>query len=126
MRNEPDSPWLPRPLVWLKWGMLAAGVSVLWLALNYATLNEYFEARARRNEIKRTVQAMEQQYHTLQHERGELEMWGFAAEKAIRERLKMARPGEQVIIIDDTVTGADTGAGTSSPPEAAAIAESSE
>jgi hypothetical protein len=100
MQDHADSSWLPRPLVWLKWGLAGAAVAGLWLSLNYATLNEYFDARARRNEAKRTVHAMDQQYQQLQTERRELEMWGFTAEKAIRERLKMARPGEQVIIID--------------------------
>jgi hypothetical protein len=115
MHNEPDSAWLPRPLVWLKWGIAGAGILALWLALNYGTLNAYFDARARRNEVKRTVQGMEEQFQELQNDQHELEMWGFAAEKAIRERLKMARPGERVIIIEPSPAPES---GITAPPQA--------
>lgn len=101
MRHDPDPTWLPRPLIWLKWGFAAAAVSAFWLAFNYDKLNEYFEARTRRNEVKRAVQTMDEQYAELAQQKRELEKWGFSAEKAIREQLKMVRPGERVILLEE-------------------------
>lgn len=101
MQSEFETSWFPRPFLLLKWGFLAAGISALWLAVNYDRLEDYFEARARRSDARRTVQSMERQYSQLVHEKQELERWGFSAEKAIRERLKMARPGEHVIILEE-------------------------
>ena len=101
MQTEFETSWFPRPFLLLKWGILGAVISALWLAVNYDRLEDYFEARARRSEASRTVQTMERQYSQLLHEKQELERWGFSAEKAIRERLKMARPGENVIILEE-------------------------
>lgn len=100
MRNDYDDSWLPRPLLFLRWVFLAVGVAGLWLALNYEGLKDYFEARARRNEVRQTVETMDRQYSQLLQERHELEQWGFTAERAIRERLKMIRPGERVLMIE--------------------------
>lgn len=100
MQNDFETSWFPRPFLLLKWGFVAAAIASLWLAVNYDRLEDYFEARARRSEANRTVQSMERQYSQLVHEKHELERWGFSAEKAIRERLKMARPGEHVIILE--------------------------
>lgn len=94
-----ETSWLPRPLLLFKWAFLGAAISSLWLAVNYDRLKDYFEARARRSEINRRVETMERQYSQLQEEKIQLERWGFSAEKVIRERFKMARPGERVILI---------------------------
>ncbi len=100
MQTDREYSWLPRPLFLFKWAFLGAAISSLWLAVNYDRLRDYFEARARRSDINRRVEAMERQYSQLQHEKSELEKWGFSAEKVIRERFKMSRPGEHVIIIE--------------------------
>lgn len=116
MRNDYDDAWLPRPLLLLKWIFLGVGVAGLWLALNYEGLKEYFEARARRNEVRQTVEAMDRQYSQLLQEKHELEQWGFTAERAIRERLKMIRPGERVLMIDTPANESDF-TGTVTLPE---------
>jgi hypothetical protein len=100
MYSDRETSWLPRPLLLLKWAFLGAAVSSLWLAFNYDRLKDYFEARVRRSDINRRVESMERQYSQLQQEKSELEKWGFSAEKVIRERFKMSRPGERVIIIE--------------------------
>lgn len=107
MQSNFETSWFPRPFLLLKWGFVAAGISALWLAVNYDRLEDFFEARARRSEASRTVQSMERQYSQLVHEKHELERWGFSAEKAIRERLKMARPGENVIILEAPLKESD-------------------
>lgn len=120
MRDDFESSWFPRPLFLLKWGLLASVAAGLWLAVNYERLQDYFETRARRGEAGRTVETMERQYSQLLQEKKELERWGFSAEKAIRERLKMARPGERIIMIEEPRDESDfslRGEAWRTPPE---------
>ncbi len=86
----------PRPWPWL--GVIGA-VMILWPVSNYPTLQEFYRARVLRNQNRHEVARLEAQYQSLLIEQGELEAWGFSAEKAIRERFRMALPGEKIIVI---------------------------
>lgn len=74
-------------------------VMILWAVSNYPTLQEFYSARVLRNRNRHEVARLETQYQSLLTEQGELEAWGFSAEKAIRERFRMALPGEKIIVI---------------------------
>lgn len=93
-----------RPVVLIRWSVAAAALAVLWLVVNFPVLRDYFEARGRRNENKREVTQLERQLSGLEEEKRELDTWGFPAEKAVRERFKMIKPGEKVILLDETPT----------------------
>lgn len=83
-----------------RWLVAASVLLAAWLAFNYGTLKEFFEARHLRNENRRQVSQLEQRYFHLVQEKRELEQLGFPAEKALRERFKMIKPGEKLIIIE--------------------------
>lgn len=99
------------PLFWIKSLAFCGILFGLWVAVNYQTLREFFQARQRRNETKLAVLDMERQYSSLEREKQALEAWGFPAEKAVRERFKMIRPGEKVILLEPEKTP------TADPPQ---------
>ncbi|GEM_PF-4693193 len=98
--SSPVGRSLPVALRLLRWGLLPLGLGAAWLAFNYDTLKQYFEARDRRNENRRLVHQLERQRQTLAEEKAALLRGGFAAEKAVREGFKMARPQERVILVE--------------------------
>lgn len=89
-----------RPMIVIKWLAYSAILLAIWLGFNYSVLRDYFDARALRNENRRAVAELNRQVSSLLEEKAQLETWGFSAEKAIRERFKMIRPGEKVILLD--------------------------
>lgn len=105
--KKPESDWTPllRPAAFLKGAAFLACFAGVWFAFNYSTLREYFEARRSRNGNKHDVQELERNFSALVKEKRQLEKWGFSAEKEIRERFKMIRPGEKIILIEPDVEG---------------------
>lgn len=77
---------------------LMAG-TVIWLILNYSTLQNYFAARERLQTYEREVSRLQDQQSRLIEERAQLQAGGFPAEKAIRERFHMVKPGEKIIFV---------------------------
>lgn len=100
-KAEPVSAAGFRPAIVARWGLMGAGLAALWFAFNHETLQQYFEARVQRNENRREVGRLERQIADLEEEKRQLETFGFPAEKTIRERFKMARPGERIIILEE-------------------------
>ena len=78
-----------------------SSVWIQWLALNANTVTDFLAARIQRNENKRSVIELERRFSELSDEKRALESLGFPTEKAIRERFKMIRPGERIIVLED-------------------------
>lgn len=106
-RQDPKPSPLARAGALTRWLSIGAVLLGIWLALNYTTLREFFEARHLRNDNRRQVSQLEQKYFQLVQEKRDLEQFGFPAEKAIRERFKMIRPGEKLMIIETPDSSAD-------------------
>ena len=71
-----------------------------WLLVNSATLREYFQARARKDQYVKFVSRLERDQAELLAERAALQSGGFPKEKALRERLLMVKPGEEILFIE--------------------------
>ena len=89
-----------RPMALVKWVVVFICALVLWVALNHATLRQYFAQRERRDTHVAEVKHLKQVLGRLDQERQQLRTGGFEAEKAIRERFYFVRPGEKVIFIE--------------------------
>jgi cell division protein FtsB len=74
--------------------------AVIWLIFDYSLLQEYFQARERRNQYREQVAQAEKRQDNLKLEHEALKQGGFPAEKAIRERQRMVKPGEKVMFIE--------------------------
>ena len=85
----------------VRWVVALGVLAAIWIGLNYRTLSDYFVSRVHRNENKRAVLTLDRRRSELMSEKQQLERWGFPAEKAIRERFKMGRPGERVMLIEE-------------------------
>lgn len=92
-----------RPSRLIPWALFFLLLAVAWLAVNYTTLQRYFAERERRNTYRETVVRLQQQQQQLQNEQAALQAGGFPAEKAIRERLMMVKPGEKILFIETPV-----------------------
>jgi cell division protein FtsB len=91
--------WL-RPMRLLWWAACLMAALLGWAWINYPTLQEYFKAQAFRNSQSEQVRQLRQRRDQLDRDQRALQAGtGFAAEKAIRERLGMIRPGEKVLIV---------------------------
>jgi cell division protein FtsB len=90
---------LCRPVRLIRWTTFFLALMLLWVALNYTTLQSYFAAREQRNTYRESVAGLKAEKKKLKRHAGELEDGGFQVEKTIRERLKMARPGEKIIFV---------------------------
>jgi len=102
-----------RPARLLRWALLIVVLLAAWMALNYTKLQDYFSARERRNTYRESVARLQKRHEQLTREHAALLAGGFPAEKAIRERLKMIKPGEKVI---DIQMPGDKAAPASPPP----------
>lgn len=99
-QKVPRTGWIPAgPLLGAM--VLAVGMGGLWLSFNLGALRQYFVARGLRNENRSEVLRLEDQRRALLSEKRQLDSWGFSAESAIRERFRLARRGENVILIDE-------------------------
>jgi cell division protein FtsB len=113
--SDPDPPmwrWMPllqsmsrllwwcRPFRLLQWTAFVVICAVVWVVLNYSTLQEYFRERDRLEHYRESVTHLQKQQNQLVEERTALLAGGFPAEKAIRERLLMVKPGEHVLFIE--------------------------
>jgi cell division protein FtsB len=72
----------------------------LTIYLNFQTLQDYFRTRERRDEYRAAVSSLKREYDALLDEQAALKNNGFAKEKAIRERLLMVRPREQILFVE--------------------------
>lgn len=105
---------LTRPFGWrlpslaIKIASYAFVGAALMLYINYPTLQEYFQARQRRESYSESVAALKKEYSRLLREQAELKNGGFETEKTIRERLRMVKPGERILFIDPPADSADS------------------
>ncbi|MCE5228280.1 septum formation initiator family protein [bacterium] len=93
-----------RPLIMVRWLAVVAGCLLLWIVINYEPLREYFAMRDNVEANRETNARLERQRNDLMKENEALQAGGFPAEKAIRERLLMIKPGEKVYMIQTTPT----------------------
>ena len=99
-KSETGLARLLRPIAWARRLVYVVILAALWLALNANTVTDFLAARIQRNENKRSVIELERKSSELSDEKRALESWGFPTEKAIRERFKMIRPGERIIVLE--------------------------
>lgn len=97
MGNYSFHPSHASPFAVLKWTIYFSVPAILWAGVNFQTLRDYFNASATLDQNLVEVAKLESEYAVLQREREMLDLGGFPAEKAIRERFKMVLPGEGVI-----------------------------
>lgn len=97
MGNHNFHPSHASPFSILKWTIYFSVPAILWAGVNFKTLREYFDASATLDQNLVEVAKLQSEYDDLQREREMLDLGGFPAEKAIRERFKMVLPGEGVI-----------------------------
>jgi len=97
MGNYNFHPSHASPFSILKWTIYFSVPAILWAGVNFKTLREYFDASATLDQNLVEVAKLQSEYDDLQREREMLDLGGFPAEKAIRERFKMVLPGEGVI-----------------------------
>jgi cell division protein FtsB len=90
-----------QPGRFVRWLVLVSvSLGLLWVLINYETLGEYFSARDRLRSYRDANSRLQRRQAELESELEALEAGGFAAEKAIRERLYMIQPGEKIIFIE--------------------------
>lgn len=99
-KSETGLARLLRPFAWARRIVYVVILAALWLALNANAVTDFLAARIQRNENKRSVIELEREFSELSDEKRALESGGFPAEKAIRERFKMIRPGERIIVLE--------------------------
>ncbi len=109
MQGNPlsNTPPLPRPFALAKWAAYLFVPLVLWMGINFDTLREFLNSRAQMRRNAEEVSKLEGEYARLMAEKTKLASGGFPAEKAIRERFKMALPGEKVIYIEEPTRYSD-------------------
>ena len=98
----------PARLLWPIACIMAA--AALWFLANREKVGEYIQERDKRNRYQAEVKALEEQQAALLSELAGLQAGGFAAEKAIRERFMMARPGEHILIIEEAPSSGEENA----------------
>ncbi|HOE95960.1 MAG TPA: hypothetical protein PLS90_01070 [Candidatus Sumerlaeota bacterium] len=88
-----------------------------WLFVNYDTLQRYLSERERLEHYRSLVAEEERLRDEMIGERAALQAGGFPAEKAIRERFIMVKPGEQILFIEPPAgkDEADAAGGDSKP-----------
>lgn len=104
---------LCRPARILRWSLFLTVLVAVWVMINYNDLRAWFVVRDRRDNELHEKARLEQERDRLLKEQAQLQAGGFSAEKAVRERFKMVRPGEKIILIE-----------TPEPPKGSALAES--
>jgi cell division protein FtsB len=93
-----------RPLKMVRWLAVVAGCLMLWIVINYQPLREYFSMRDNLETYRETNGKLERTRSDLTKENEALQAGGFPAEKAIRERLLMIKPGEKIYTIQTAPT----------------------
>lgn len=78
---------------------LTALIIVAWLFINRDKLLEFWEAYQTRNAELARVQKLEYEMKHLQQKRKLLEQTTLETERLVREKFKMKKPGEKIIII---------------------------
>ena len=91
----------PRPFTVIKWLVYVIVPVIFWMGLNFDTLRRYFAERALMRHNADEVARLEKEFGGLTDEKRKLEQGGFPAEKAVRERFKMVKPGEKVIFLEE-------------------------
>ena len=72
----------------------------VWCVVNMAALDEYLQARARRDQIGAQVEGLKGEIARMKEEESQLERRGFADEAAARERFRLVKPGEKIIFLE--------------------------
>lgn len=70
-----------------------------WILLNIPTFREFLETYSKRNQEREQIQLLEQSIHELKKQQHSLKINGFEAERHVREKFGMHRPGEKVIFL---------------------------
>lgn len=110
----------PSPLALLKLAIYLTVPAALWIATNYPSIEEFFEARSLRDRNRAEVRRLETDRARLSEEAAEFRTGDArAVEKAARERHDMVRRGERVILLEPA-----DGEVPETAPEAPAAAES--
>lgn len=73
----------------------------VWLVINRNNLRELFTAYQMRNREKAEVQVLEKSIKKMDEDKQYLLKTDFENEKVIRERYRMAKPGERLIILKE-------------------------
>jgi len=71
----------------------------IWLTINRNNLRELFTAYQMRNKERAEVRVLEKSTLKMEEDKQYLLKGEFENEKVIRERYRMARPGERLIIL---------------------------
>jgi cell division protein FtsB len=92
-----------RPGRLIRWGIFLAGLVFVWGVINFHKIQAYFAAHERRNNHLEAVAELKKERDRLTREQTALEAGGFPAEKAIRERFIMVRPGEKILFVETPI-----------------------
>lgn len=101
-----------RPLKLVRWVAVVAACLLLFILINNQPLREYFSMRDNLETYRQTNAQLERERNELLKENEALQAGGFPAEKAIRERQLMIKPGEKVFFIEDPQTSDTTATAT--------------
>ncbi len=93
-----------RPLKLVRWLAVVGACLLLFILINNQPLREYFTMRDTLDTYRQKNDQLERDRNDLLREEAALQAGGFPAEKAIRERLRMIKPGEKVYFIEDEST----------------------
>lgn len=88
------------PLRAIKWAAYVVVCCMVWMLFNRDTLRDYFQARTRQEQYTKNVARLQRDQSALLAERAALQAGGFPKEKALRERLVMVKPGEEILFIE--------------------------
>jgi cell division protein FtsB len=91
--------WM-RPMALVKWTVYLMIPAVLWVILHIPTLHEYIQVRERLHNYRAEVSRLQLNQEQLQREQAALKAGGFPAEKAVRERFRLIKPGDHIIFIE--------------------------
>ena len=84
----------------MKWLVALVVPAVLWAGWNSTTILEYMSIQSLRNQNRVEVARLQEELDGLKREREALDDdAGYPLEKAIRERMIMRRPGEEILTI---------------------------
>ena len=73
----------------------------IWLTINRNNLRELFTAYQMRNKERAEVRVLEKSTIKMEEDKQYLIKGEFENEKVIRERYRMAKPGERLIILEE-------------------------
>ena len=72
----------------------------IWLVFNHSNLLQFFHHYSERNKEIAEIKVLEKNILDLEEQKEILETGGFENEKIIRERYRMIKPGEKIVIVE--------------------------